>query len=64
MEEASLGIINKQNMFVVIGMSRNTYFSKDAKEWFNVPFVSQYVGGYNNNSFFKASNIIYKITRK
>ena len=64
MEEASLGIINKQNMYVVIGMSRNTYFSKDAKEWFNVPFVSQYVGGYNNNSFFKASNIIYKITRK
>lgn len=64
MEEASLGIVWKANMYVVIGMSRYTYFSADLKTWYKLPIISMYVGESDQSTYIISSGVVYKITRK
>jgi len=63
MEEASLGLINAQNMFVVVGMSRKTYLSADGKNWVSFPLICQYVGESNGALYLRADTYVYRVTK-
>lgn len=63
MEEASLGLINTQNMYVVLGMSRKVYLSADAAKWVSFPLIAQYVGESNGAIYLIAGTSVYKVKK-
>lgn len=63
MEEASLGLVNAQGMYVVLGMSRKTYLSQDAAKWVSFPMIARYVGESNGAIYLLAGTSVYKVTK-
>lgn len=63
MEEASLGIVGTQGMFVVLGMSRKVYLSLDAVKWISFPLIASYVGESNGAIYLRSGSSIYKVTK-
>ncbi|AIF51993.1 hypothetical protein [Pelosinus sp. UFO1] len=63
MEEASLGIVKAQGIYVVCGMSRCTYLSKDAISWVKIPLVTSYVGEQTGCIFLINGTTIYKVSK-
>ena len=64
MEEASLGIVKKQGFYIVLGMSRKTYISKDAKDWIEFPLISKYQGEGIREIYFVSGTDVYKVSHK
>lgn len=64
LEEASLGLIKKQGFYIVLGMSRKTYISKDAKDWIEFPLVSKYQGEGIREIYFVSGTDVYKVSHK
>lgn len=64
MEEASLGIVKKQGFYIVLGMSRKTYISKDAKDWIEFPLISKYQGEGIREIYFISETNVYKVSHK
>lgn len=63
MEESSLGIINQQGFYCVIGMSRKTYLSRDGVDWISFPLISRYVGETTRAIYLWASNVVYRVAK-
>lgn len=63
MEEASLGLVHVQGIYLVVGMSRKTYLSADAVKWASFPLVVQYVGESPGAIYLRSSTNIYRVTK-
>ena len=64
LEETSLGLVKKQGFYIVLGMSRKTYISKDAKDWIEFPLVSKYQGEGIREIYFVSGYDVYKVSHK
>lgn len=63
MEEASLGLVHTQGIYLVVGMSRKTYLSADGRQWASFPLVVQYVGETNGAIYLLSGSTIYRVTK-
>ena len=63
-EEASLGLVKTQGIFTMLGMSQNTYFSKDGNEWIKLPLVSKFAGEQTGSVYVLSETSVYKVKRK